>query len=210
MLKQDPKAKGIQSILGRALAIIPLSPNQWTLLSVIFALFAAAAIALSQDLPLGLFLFAVAAICDVVDGAVARARGQASAIGGFIDGIADRFVEGLFLLSFMFVPLPHILADSGIWLAITIFAGTCMPSFIRAYADHKGAISREGALALGGVCERSERVLIIICGLAAGLVLGMEYFIYGLIAASSLSLLTVLERLWCVISKSKAQPKVKA
>lgn len=216
MLKQDEGAKGIQSGAGKLLAAIPLSPNQWTLLSVLVALGAGISIALTQNIVLGLALFSVAALCDIIDGAVARARNETSALGGFIDGVADRFVEGIFLFSLMFVPLPFVLIDSRVWLALTVFLGTCMPSFVRAYADHKGIISREKALALGGICERSERVLIIIIGLVAGLALGMEFFIYALMLASLLSLATVLQRLNSIIRESKSgpqasnQPKVKA
>lgn len=207
MLKQDEGARGIQSKIGRALAVIPFSPNQWTLLSVLIALGAGVSIAVTQNLPLGLALFALAGLCDIIDGAVARARNQASALGGFIDGVADRFVEGIFLLSLMFVPLPLILIDAKIWLALTIFLGTCMPSFVRAYADHKSVITKEQAHAMGGLCERSERLLIIIIGLGAGLFANMDYFVYALILVCVLSAITTPQRLLGVLAN---QPKVKA
>lgn len=210
MLKQDEGAKGIQAGAGRILAIIPLSPNQWTLLSVLIAAGAGISIALTQNIALGLALFALAALCDIIDGAVARARNETSALGGFIDGVADRFVEGILLFSLMFVPLPFVLIDSRVWLALTVFLGTCMPSFVRAYADHKGIISREKALALGGICERSERVLIVIGGLLAGLAFGMELFIHALALACLLSLATVVQRLHEIMRNARAQPKVKA
>jgi archaetidylinositol phosphate synthase len=208
MLKQDQGAKGIQSKIGAALAIIPLSPNQWTLLSVIIALGAGVSIAITQNLILGLVLFALAGLCDIIDGAVARARNQASALGGFIDGVADRFVEGIFLFSLMFYPLPTVAGvDPRVWIALVIFLGTCMPSFVRAYADHKSVITKEQALAMGGICERSERLLIIIIGLGLGLFANMEYFIYALILVCILSAITILQRLLGVLAN---QPKVKA
>jgi phosphatidylglycerophosphate synthase len=194
MLKQDQGMRGIQAALGGLFSAIPLSPNSWTLLSVIIALMAGATIAMGELLP-GLLLFALAGAFDVIDGAVARARGETSELGGFLDGVADRFVEAIFLFSFMFYALPEILVDAKVWLASTIFLGTCMPSFLRAYADHKGVISREKALGLGGICERSERLLLIIIGLALGIFLSMDYFVYGLIAASGLSAVTIIQRL---------------
>jgi phosphatidylglycerophosphate synthase len=206
MLKQEAGAKGIQASIGKALAVIPLTPNQWTFFSVALALLAGLTIASTGNLFIGLTLFAMAALCDIIDGAVARARNDVSALGGFIDGVADRFVEALFLLSFMFFPLPTIAIDPKIWLALTIFLGTCMPSFIRAYADHKGVITREKALALGGICERGERVILLVLGLGFGVLVAMEYFIYALILASFLSLITILQRLFSILS----QPKVKA
>ncbi len=193
MLKQSQGLRGLQASAGSMLSAIPLTPNQWTLLSLLIALAAGAMIALG-DLLLGLLLFAVAGAFDIIDGAVARARGEASELGGFLDGLADRFVEAIFLFSFMFYQLPEIFIDARVWLASVIFLGTCMPSFIRAYADHKGAISREKALALGGVCERSERLLLLVLGLAAGIVLSMELFVYSLMAVSFLSLVTIIQR----------------
>lgn len=175
--------------------MIPLTPNQWTMLSVVAALAAGVVVAARQDLVLGLALFAVAALLDLVDGAVARARSETSALGGFLDGVADRFVEAVFLFSFMFYPLPVVVIDPKIWLAALVFLGTCMPSFIRAYADHKGVIARERALALGGVCERSERLGLVIIGLAAGMLIGMDWFVYAVILASALSLITIIQRL---------------
>jgi len=206
MLKQDAGAKGIQTAMGKALAVIPLTPNQWTILSLLMALAAAGVIVLQSNIVLGLILFAVAALFDMVDGAVARARKETSAFGGFLDGVVDRFVEALFLLSLMFVPLPFVFADAQVWLALTIFLGTCMPSFVRAYADHKGVISKEKALALGGICERSERLGLIIIGLAAGLALSMDYFIYSLMLVCVLSLITITQRTLAV--SAAVQPKV--
>lgn len=198
MLKQDSMLRGIQNSMGKALSAIPLTPNQWTFLSVALALIAATGVAITNNLPLGLALFALAAVFDVIDGAVARARNETSALGGFIDGVADRFVEAMFLLSFMFLALPAIIIDAKIWLALLIFLGTCMPSFVRAYADHKGVISREKADALGGICERSERLLIVIIGVAAGMLVSMDYFVYSLVIASLLSLVTVLQRIYWI------------
>jgi len=55
-------------------------------------------------------------------------------------------------------------------------------------------LPKEKALALGGICERSERLIIIILGLAAGLLYSMEFFVYSLILVSLLSLITIVQR----------------
>jgi phosphatidylglycerophosphate synthase len=201
MLKQQSSLTNIQTSIGKALAVIPLSPNHWTLLSILIAIAAAVMIAIG-NLIIGLVLFAVAGLFDLIDGAVARARGEVSNFGAFIDGVSDRFVEAIFLFSFMFYSLPEIFIDAKIWLAGAIFFGTCMPSFVKAYADHKEVISKEKALALGGICERSERILLIIIGLALGLAVSMEFFIYALILLIALSIITIIQRL------AGIQPKV--
>jgi archaetidylinositol phosphate synthase len=204
MLKQAKAALGMQERIGRALAIIPLSPNQWTILSLIVAMIAGLVVALFSNLPLGLSLFALAGLMDLVDGAVARARNEASAFGGFLDGVCDRFVEAAFLFSFMFVPLPSVFGiDSKIWLASLVFLGTCMPSFIRAYADYKGVIKREDADALGGVFERGERIGMLVLGLAAGIALSMQWFVYALALGSALSLITIIQRLLSISALRK-------
>lgn len=201
MLKQQEDLRGIQGKIGSVLSVIPLSPNQWTLLSLIIAIIAGISIAFFNSLPLGIVLFAIAAIMDLVDGAVARARGEVSPLGGFLDGVVDRFVEAVFLFSMMFVPLPTILINPIIWLSSLVFLGTCMPSFIRAYADHKGVLKREEALALGGIFERSERLGLVVIGLLAGIFCGMQFFVYAIILASVLSLITIIQRLFAVLGK---------
>ncbi|MFH1394413.1 MAG: CDP-alcohol phosphatidyltransferase family protein [Candidatus Micrarchaeota archaeon] len=198
MFKQNLALRGLQSKIGKALSAIPLSPNSWTLLSVLMAFVGGMVIAVSGNLLAGIILFALSALSDAFDGAVARARNQVSKYGGFLDGVADRFVEAAFLFSFMFFPLPDIFIQAKIWLAGVVFLGTCMPSFIRAYAHHKEVLTSEQAHAVGGICERSERMLILIVGLAAGMLFSMEYFVYALILVCALSAITILQRLAAV------------
>lgn len=202
MLKQNGSAKGIQEKVGRALAFIPLRPNHWTVLALLLALMGAFTIALARDLALGLLLFIIGALLDLVDGAVARARNEATAFGGFLDGVSDRFMEALFLFAFMFYPLPEIIIDAKIWLAGLLFLGTCMPSYVRAYSVHNGILGREDAKAMGGIFERSERLLLISAGLAAGIILSMDYFVGAVIVATILSGVTVLQRMWGVRASS--------
>lgn len=203
MLKQEKKSLGIQERVGAALAFIPLRPNHWTVLALFLAAIGAITIALMHDLVLGLLFFIVGGALDMVDGAVARARNEATKFGGFLDGVSDRFMEALFLFAFMFYPLPTILIDPKIWLAGLIFLGTCMPSYIRAYADHNGLLSQEKAKAMGGIFERSERLLLIILGLIAGIVFSMDYFVGAIILAVFLSAITVLQRIAYVMHNNE-------
>ena len=201
MLKQNSSLRQLQSSFGTMMAKIPISPNQWTVISFLVAISAAFVIAYDNDLVAGLLLFAVAGALDLVDGAVARATGKITKLGGFIDGISDRFVEALFLFSLMFYPLPVVLIDPVIWLALAVFLGTSMPSFVRAYADHKEVMEKQKALEIGGICERSERIIILVLGLGAGLAISIEYFVYSLILVSVLSAVTIVQRITAVIRK---------
>ncbi len=194
MLKQNEQSKSIQLKIGEMLSFIPLSPNQWTIVAVLVALIAGYEI-LIGELVYGLILFMLAGAVDMIDGAVARARGEVSKFGGFLDGITDRFVEAIFLFSLMFYPLPEIFIDPKIWLAGFVFMGTCMPSFVTAYADHNRVLTQEKARNIGGICERSERIIILVAGMAAGLYFSMDYFIYALILGIVLSFITVIQRI---------------
>lgn len=197
MLKQSEKSKSLQMKIGKILSFIPLSPNQWTVIAVLVAVVAAYEIAVGE-LVYGLVLFLLSGAIDMVDGAVARARGETTKFGGFLDGISDRLVEALFLFSLMFYPLPTFLVDAKIWLAGLIFLGTCMPSYVRAYADHHEVISHEKAKALGGIFERGERILLLVIGMAAGIFISMDYFIYAVILGIVLSAVTVVQRIAAV------------
>lgn len=199
MLKESKTSRGIQGKIGSVLAVIPLSPNQWTVLALLVALIAAGAI-ISQNLYLGLILFVIAGLLDAVDGAVARARNEATKFGAFLDGVSDRLMEFFFLFAFLFYPLPAIYLDAKIWIAALIFFGTCMPAYVRAYAGFNGVISQEKAKAMGGIFERSERVLLLAFGLAAGILVSMDYFVYAIIFATALSFLTLFQRIFYIYS----------
>jgi phosphatidylglycerophosphate synthase len=202
MLKQESGPRKLQEAIGRALAFIPLRPNHWTVLALLFGVMGAFSIALLGDLPVGILFFVLGAAMDMVDGAVARARNEATKFGGFLDGVSDRFMEALFLFAFMFSPLPEILIDAKIWLAGLVFMGTCMPSYIRAYSEHHGLLTNLKAKSMGGIFERSERLLLLIAGLCAGIFLGMDYFVSAVILAFLLSCVTVLQRIGYVLHNS--------
>jgi len=199
MIKQNISFRGAQRRVGKALAAIPLSPNQWTIIAVLVALVAGVMIAFYHDFGAGALLFIFAGLIDSIDGAVARARGQITKLGGFIDGLSDRVVEAIIIFSFMFYPLPTVIIDPKIWLAAALFFGTCIPSFVRAYAHHKEVMSKEEALALGGICERGERLIIMGLGGLGGVLYSMEFFVYAFILVSVLSLITIVQRLSRVV-----------
>jgi len=201
MLKQNETSKDIQVKIGEIFSFIPLSPNQWTIISVLVAIIAAYEV-ITTNLVYGLFLFVIAGAIDMLDGAIARARGEETKLGAFLDGVSDRFVEALFLFAMMFYPLPFIWLDSKIWLALLIFFGACMPSYVRAYADHTEALSHEEAKALGGLFERSERIILLVLGMSVGILISMDYFIYSVILAVILSIITVLQRIGVIVGKA--------
>ena len=91
------------------------APNLLTLLRILLAPFVIRAILRGEHF-IALELFAVAAITDVLDGAVARRFGASTRAGAYLDPIADKI-----LMSGVFLPLAlsRVVAP---WLVILIFA----------------------------------------------------------------------------------------
>ncbi len=197
MLKSGGMAGGVSSSLGKYLGWVPLSPNQITVLAVLCAI-AGFGLFYLGEYWLGLAAFALAFLLDAVDGAVARARGETSKMGGFLDGVSDRLVEFFLLISLLFVPLGMPYAPDAFWIILVLFFGTCMAAFVKAYAAYQGALTREEADKMPGILERGERGAFLM--LFVFLVLyGFAYAWVLFAAIALLSILTFLQRLRFVV-----------
>jgi len=199
MLKSDSNARSFQDKIGKALAFIPLSPNQWTLLSLLAA-FAASYLIINGMFLYAAIVFAAAVFFDAVDGAVARATNKSTKFGAFFDGIVDRLAEGAVLFSLLFINLLDAYASMAI--VFMLFFGTCMTSFVRAYAHHKGVI-KEGDLAkITGFFERAERTILIVLMLVAAS-FDIAWLAYLAYLGVALSILTFLQRFFYIYARRK-------
>lgn len=190
MLKSQKSAVRVSDSLGSLLSFVPLTPNQLTLLSVLLAL-AGAYFAYAGSIQHCLVLFVLAFFIDAVDGAVARAKRLASKRGAFLDGIADRVVEFLFIVSlYLFAP------SFILWLFAILFFGTCMTSFVKAYAEHRELLSKKAASSLPGLLERAERCLLLLLAMLL-LMFGYKlYAAYVVFGTALLCIVTFLQRFW--------------
>jgi len=169
MLKATLRSEKTDRLAG-GLAAIGLSPNAWTLISLVPALAGLVALVMHQ-LALGLAMFALSAFIDIVDGTVARVTNQVSDKGAYIDGVVDRYVELMLYLGLLiyigrgeFFGLPN-----EVWIVLLIFGGL-VTSFVRAYADHRGIVKDPGELKrMGGLLERLERLMLLYFGMFLGL-----------------------------------------
>jgi len=197
MLKSGGMSGGVSSSLGKYLGWVPLSPNQITVLSVLCAV-AGFALFYLGNYWYGFAAFILAFVLDAVDGAVARARGETSKIGGFLDGVSDRLVEFFLLLSLLFVPLGMPWMPDAAWILFVIFFGTCMTAFVKAYANYQGVLSKEEADKMPGILERGERgVLLMVLVLLVLYGFAYAWVLFAIIAA--LSLLTFVQRIMFVV-----------
>ncbi len=204
MLKQKGIANSLQARVGGTFSKFPISPNAWTFLSLLIACAGFVALAHYRSLPAFLFLFILSGALDMVDGAVARARKQATKKGAFIDGIADRAVEFLFLASLLYYGIPAFLMPGSYWLFFLLFFGTCMTSFAKAYASHTEALSNEAARKMPGLLERAERLALLFAGVLIAILLQEPaYITYAVSLAATLSLITLVQRIYFTLQKAK-------
>lgn len=187
--------------LVKGLARLGLSPSSWTLLSLVPAAAGLAALA-EHRLAAGLVLFVLSGFIDLVDGAVARATGKASAKGAYIDGVVDRYVELLLYLGlWYYLGSGEFLGlQREVWFMLLLF-GSIMTAFVRAYADHRGVVEDSEELKkMGGLLERGERLLLIYAGMLAGL-FDPQWLMAVVALTAVLANATALQRIWFAVKK---------
>ncbi len=191
--------------IGLVFSGFGISPNTWTLLSLIPAVFGFLSL-YSHDLFTALILFAISGFIDAIDGAVARVTGSVTALGAFLDGIIDRYVEILVYVGLLFYMLPletEFYLPNPVWIALLIY-GALMPTYIRAYADHRGVVTDPGDHKnMGGLLERAERLSILYIGMLLGC-FDPIFLIYFIALLSILANVTALQRLWFVVNYRKS------
>ncbi|MBN2478084.1 CDP-alcohol phosphatidyltransferase family protein [Candidatus Micrarchaeota archaeon] len=196
MIKNSRAGKKVSKSLS-FFKFIPLTPNQLTLLAIIFAFISFISFRDYPAVSFSIMIFAF--LLDAIDGPVARAKGMVSDKGAFIDGVSDRIVEFLLIL----LLLIHFSTSVNLLISfiLILFFGTCMTSFVKAYADHQDIITRKKALQMPGILERTERsvLLLIIFGL---FLFGFpEYGLLFVYAGVLLSLITFIQRVYWTLSQ---------
>ena len=187
--------------IGIIFSRIPLSPNTWTLLSVLPALLGFYFLTQKQMWP-AIAAFAVSALLDAVDGGVARVTGAVTNLGAYLDGMVDRFVEALLLFGLMFYGVADWQLPGYAWVALLLFFGTVMTSYSRAYADHRKVLAGEEVKRMPGILERAERLILVFLGMVAGMLYGPIWLTYAIALAAALSIVTVAQRMWFVAKNS--------
>ena len=149
--------QGIKPV-GSALRRTGISADHLTGTGLVMAGATAVAIG-SGRLFLGLVLLGLAAIPDLLDGAVAKASGTASTRGAFFDSVADRVTDALVLggIAWYFAVDRGGLAPM---LPFAVLGTSSLISYERAKAESLGFNAK------GGLMERAERIIVLAIGLA--------------------------------------------
>jgi len=200
MLKEFFNTDKVSLKVGKALSKLPITPNQWTLISLLPAVVAFYYVFIG-DLILGAVLFLVSAIVDGFDGGLARYTGKSTKLGAFLDGNTDRFVDFLIVYSFLFLGLPHMLIPAEHWIVIMMFLAV-MPSFTVAYANHRGAVPDPTEKVVWRILNRPEMFTLFILILLAA-AFDKSWGMYILVLTVLLSLITTIQTKILTVLRSK-------
>ncbi len=180
------------------LAATGATPNSVTVAGLVIVL-AASILIWQHALLAGAVFLAIGAALDGVDGGLARAQGGGTAFGGFLDSTLDRTAEAIVYLG---ITAYYLGAASQpfapVMLAGLALSGSFLVSYSRARAE------AAGFAASNGLAPRTERLILIVLGLA---ITGLGYsfalpIAMGLIAV--LAWVTVAQRIWNVHQQAAA------
>lgn len=146
--------------IGELLRRTKMTPDHFTGIGLLVAIGAAFAIGLGE-LPLGLFLVVLAALPDLLDGALAKASNSASQRGAFFDSVIDRITDAVLLGGVAW----YLTTERGGHAALLPFAVmgvSLLISYERAKAESLGLQAK------GGLMERAERIILLCFGLLFG------------------------------------------
>jgi len=183
------KSKFLENFLGNVFSKLGLTSNQFTLLSVVFAVLTAYFL-IKLKFVLAFICFFAAGILDLIDGAVARRKGLVSKKGAYLDTVVDRYVEIIILLGFLFLPLPKIIFPSYVWIFLSL-TGSIMTTYVKAAAKEKEMIYEEMKTGFFG---RTERMIAIGLAILLG-IYDIPLAIYAIIALAVSSNITALQRM---------------
>lgn len=183
-LKGRSKLAPVLDPIGRALARTGISPTAVTVIGGLVAIAGAVFIGLGW-LVAGAAVAGFGALIDAFDGPLARARGDASVHGAFIDTMVDRLGELALFVGLVWYVRGE---PTGIVLVTLSLGFSMLVPYVRAKAEAFGAEGR------GGWMGRAERVILILAGV--GLEgFGLPTLYAALWAVTVLTGLTVAQRI---------------
>jgi len=189
--------RGHLLVLGRVLAGLGLTANMLTIIGLLLNIAVAAVIATDHPRIGGIFLL-VASAFDMLDGAVARATGTTSTLGGFLDSTLDRYSEAVVLGGVLIYLLNTDDWKTGSLLVFASVVGSMMISYSRARAEAAGYKASVGLVA------RPERVIL----LAICLVIGQPLWaLWALAILTQITAFTRIAHVWRLSTSESATTK---
>ncbi|HDD46469.1 MAG TPA: CDP-alcohol phosphatidyltransferase family protein [Candidatus Aenigmarchaeota archaeon] len=181
--------KGMERWVGKTFSNLPISPNMWSIIGLVFAILAAFLI-YKHLLAYACIAIAISMVIDIVDGCVARYKNMVTKKGAYLDTIVDRYSEFFIILSMLWINMPSLLFPPAFWLLLLLL-GSFMTTYAKCAAKEKELIKTE---LRGGLLERSERMVMLLIAIAVGIVSRL-YMAYIIILLAILSNLTAFQRM---------------
>ena len=190
----DPLGKIIRLVAGypgRLLAKTKITPNQVTVIGFLVNCLVAYFIAggVFSYIVLGVLIW-VAGFFDALDGSVARATGNITVFGNFLDSVLDRYSDSVIYFG-MLVHFLYLGEKNLVLLTVIAAIGSVVVSYTRAKAESLGAKCEVGFM------PRTVRIII----LGAGFCFGQVFWAVFVIAV--LSHVTVMQRVYRVYGELK-------
>jgi len=172
-----------------ALSRSRLKPNTLTWLGLVVSLAAACTIATDHLIVAGILVL-LSGLCDILDGALARATNQSTRFGAILDSTFDRVADAVLLLGVAYLYLKSG-NELNTVLAFLALMGSFLTSYVRARAEGLGIACPVGLF------TRAERVIILALGLF------LDQLFVALVVLAILAFFTAGQRLVYVWQKTK-------
>ncbi|APA97935.1 phosphatidylinositol phosphate synthase [Nocardia seriolae] len=185
--------------LGKALVSTGLTPDAMTLIGTTASIAAAVTLFPTGHLFWGTMVIWLFVMFDMLDGAMARARGGGTKYGAVLDASCDRVADGAIFAGLAWWAVYHENSKHLFVATLVVLVTSQVISYVKARAE------ASGLSADGGLIERPDRLIIVLVGAGftgIGGYYGIEWLSYAVYAAmyalAVLSIITVLQRVLAV------------
>ncbi|BDR53047.1 CDP-diacylglycerol--glycerol-3-phosphate 3-phosphatidyltransferase [Bombiscardovia nodaiensis] len=201
--------------IARTLVRMGITANGVTIIGAIGTVLVAFITGFTGWLLPGAIVLAILVAFDSLDGSVASMTGGGTQFGAFLDSTLDRIADWAVLVAVIMYMRKHELAwiadgqtGSDLWaqvgMAAALFA--IMTSFVTSYA--RARAEAEGFEAKNGIATRSDRLVIILVGMAlTGAGLPLAWLTCFLLALDVLGIVTVGQRIGRVRQDMSQAPR---
>jgi CDP-diacylglycerol--glycerol-3-phosphate 3-phosphatidyltransferase len=185
------RIKGIFEPLALAMGRFGLTPDALTLIGFGITIVGAVLAGAELWLVAGVVVF-VGGAFDMFDGTLARATGQVSPLGAFMDSVFDRWGEAIVYLGIV-IGLERAGFGLGVYLAAAAMGAAFLVSYARAKSEGLGFSAGTG-MAEVGLMPRELRLVVLSAGIIVAGILGVGPEATGgsLVLALALGIIAVL------------------
>jgi CDP-diacylglycerol--glycerol-3-phosphate 3-phosphatidyltransferase len=185
------RIKAVFEPIALAMGRLGLTPDALTIIGFGITLVGAILLALQVWVAGALVVF-IGGVFDMFDGTLARATGQVSKVGAFMDSVFDRWGEALVYVGII-VGLSAVGLDAGVFLAAAAMASAFLVSYARAKSEGLGFSTGTG-MAEVGLMPREIRLVVLTGGLLIGGILGIGPEVAGgsMVVVIALGLIAIL------------------